>query len=132
LLNPSQGHADDELPENMLFVVYMSHVNLDEIGEDLVVDDVLRDVERRKSAASVQASPSSASSIPVVVPPEEYANSLSSPRLSAASQPSASTTAVQAGLHQMSLQSKAVAAPAAEENDDEFHEADEEFYDAES
>jgi hypothetical protein len=124
----------------MLFVVYMSHVNLDEIGEDLVVDDVLRDVERRKSAASVQASPSSASSIPVVALPEEYANSLSSPpspRLSAASQPSGSTqpsaaTTVQASLQQVSLQSKALAAPAAEENDDEFHEADEEFYDAES
>ena len=123
----------------MLFVVYMSHVHLDKIGEDLKVDDVLRDVERRKSEASVARSvaaapasdPSPATAIPTVAAPaEQFASSLSSPpspRASASSR-APSSTSLQAGLQSLAVQGKAPA----QDPDDEFHDVDEEFYDAES
>jgi hypothetical protein len=127
-----QGHSDDELPENMLFVVYMSHVNLDEMGEDLVVDDVLREVEARKSFVAARSSQSASTSIPVVDAPtqEQFASSLSSPpspsRVSSSSKLSSS-----ADITAPQLSDLATALPTVTD-DDEFHEVDEEFYDAES
>ena len=105
----------------MLCVVHVSHIDLEKHGVDLVVDDEVKVAANFEAKKRKQLSPEKS---------DLFSSSFSSPGTPRMSK-EVSIPDISALSSMLQATQVAAAVPTLDEDDDEFHDADEEFYDAE-